>query len=203
MRALVVGLFTLLLVVQVAAAATKAESARAEKASPRAVEQDQKALTLEQKLERSRNAARKHRGTIRFYENRPRLLASSERRSKAVTTLREAKRGLSRAQKTIAKLRKAIAKRDAKRRASLPPKAAICDVFGKYCGQAIDVAWCESRLQTTARNGQYLGLFQMGHNERRRFGHGPTAHQQAVAAHKYFVLSGRNWSPWGCRWAAS
>jgi hypothetical protein len=79
------------------------------------------------------------------------------------------------------------------------PKVAICDVFGPYCRQAINVAWCESRLQTTARNGQYLGLFQMGAHERRLFGHGPTAHEQAVAAHKYFVVSGRDWSPWSCK----
>jgi hypothetical protein len=202
LRALVVCLFTLVLVVQVAAAATKAESARAEKSSLRAAAKEQKALTLEQRLERSRSAARKHRGTIRFYENRPNLLTSGEHRAEAVANLREAKRGLAKAEKMIAKLRKAIAKRDATRRASLRPRAAICDVFGKYCEQAVDVAWCESRLQTTARNGQYLGLFQMGYSERRRFGHGPTAHQQAVAAHKYFVLSGRDWSPWGCRWAA-
>jgi hypothetical protein len=87
--------------------------------------------------------------------------------------------------------------------AALPPRKAICAVFGRYCDQALDVAWCESRFQTTARNGQYLGLFQMGSNERRLFGHGATAYEQARAAHRYFVLSGRDWSPWGCRWAAS
>ena len=61
------------------------------------------------------------------------------------------------------------------------------------------MAWCESRLDTTAQNGQYLGLFQMGSSERRLFGHGDTAHEQAVAAHRYFVRSGRDWSPWSCR----
>ena len=50
-----------------------------------------------------------------------------------------------------------------------------------------------------AQNGQYLGLFQMGSSERRLFGHGETAHQQALAAHRYFVVSGRDWSPWSCK----
>jgi hypothetical protein len=73
-------------------------------------------------------------------------------------------------------------------------------VFGtRYCGQALRVARCESHLRVTARNGQYLGLFQMGSSERRRFGHGATAYKQATAAHRYFVLSGRDWSPWSCK----
>lgn len=81
-----------------------------------------------------------------------------------------------------------------------PPGLVICEVFGdRYCGQALRVAWCESRLTTTARNGQYLGLFQMGARERRRYGHGPSAQAQTLAAHRYFVASGRDWSPWSCR----
>jgi hypothetical protein len=102
----------------------------------------------------------------------------------------------------VARLRAAIAARAAKRLATLPPRKAICVVFGRYCAQALEVAWCESRFQTTARNGQYLGLFQMGSSERRLFGHGPSAYEQSRAAHRYFVRSGRDWSPWGCRWAA-
>jgi hypothetical protein len=42
----------------------------------------------------------------------------------------------------------------------------------------------------------------MGSYERSLFGHGSTAHDQALAAHRYFVRSGRDWSPWGCGWAA-
>jgi hypothetical protein len=81
-----------------------------------------------------------------------------------------------------------------------PPRRAICHVFGRrYCGQAIRVAYCESRLRTTARNGQYLGLFQMGSSERRLFGHGRSAFEQSKAAHRYFVRSGRDWSPWSCK----
>lgn len=79
------------------------------------------------------------------------------------------------------------------------PKAAIRWVFGQYANQALDVAWCESRYSIWAENGQYLGLFQMGSSERRLFGHGYTAYEQAVAAERYFINSGRDWSPWQCR----
>lgn len=79
------------------------------------------------------------------------------------------------------------------------PKAAIRWVFGQYANQALDVAWCESRYSIWAENGQYLGLFQMGSSERELFGHGNTAIEQARAAHRYFVNSGRDWSPWQCR----
>ena len=100
-------------------------------------------------------------------------------------------------------IRRRDAERGARRLAKAPPRVAIRAVFGRYAQQAVAVAWCESRLTPTAHNGQYLGLFQMGSSERRLFGHGSTAHAQALAAHRYFVASGRDWSPWGCRWAAS
>ena len=80
------------------------------------------------------------------------------------------------------------------------PSLVICEVFGdRYCGPALRVAWCESRFDTRATNGQYRGLFQMGRWERRTFGHGSTARAQARAAHRYFVKSGRDWSPWECK----
>jgi hypothetical protein len=81
-------------------------------------------------------------------------------------------------------------------------KGIICKVFGPYCQQALNVSWCESKWYKWAANGQYLGLFQMGSWERRTFGHGNGAWAQARAAYKYFVQSGRDWSPWACRWAA-
>ncbi len=84
-------------------------------------------------------------------------------------------------------------------------KQIICKVFGpKYCRQAINVASCETggTFDVWARNGQYLGLFQMGSSERDRYGHGRGAWDQARAAKRYFVASGRDWSPWSCRWAA-
>lgn len=75
----------------------------------------------------------------------------------------------------------------------------ICQTFGSYCQQALRVSFCESRHHTWARNGQYLGLFQMGSNERRIYGHGDSALAQAQAAWRYFVASGRDWSPWSCK----
>lgn len=83
---------------------------------------------------------------------------------------------------------------------SRPVPLVICDVFGeRYCSEALEVAWCESRWNTEARNGQYRGIFQMGAWERRTFGHGPGAYEQARAARRYFEKSGRDWSPWECQ----
>ena len=78
-------------------------------------------------------------------------------------------------------------------------KGIICKVFGRYCKQALAVSWCESKWYIWAQNGQYLGLFQMGSSERRIYGHGPGAWAQARAAHRYFIASGRDWSPWTCK----
>lgn len=73
-------------------------------------------------------------------------------------------------------------------------------MFGKYGSQATHVSWCESRYRTWAKNGQYRGLFQMGENERRIYGHHPSSPwHQARAAYRYFVASGRDWSPWDPR----
>ena len=84
--------------------------------------------------------------------------------------------------------------------ASTHPALVICDVFGqRFCLEALEVAWCESRFSTEARNGQYLGLFQMGSSERRRYGHGHGSWSQARAAKRYFVASGRTWGPWSCK----
>jgi len=85
--------------------------------------------------------------------------------------------------------------------ADVTPIVAIRLVFGRYADQAIRVADCETggSFSTTARNGQYLGLFQMGTYARGRYGHGRTALEQAQAAYRYFVDSGRNWGPWECK----
>jgi len=84
-------------------------------------------------------------------------------------------------------------------RHAAPPRKAICMVFGPRCSEALAVVHCESRFDTNAVNGQYLGLFQMGSWERRTYGHGGTAYAQALAAHRYFVASGNNWRPWSCK----
>jgi hypothetical protein len=78
-------------------------------------------------------------------------------------------------------------------------KVAICKTFGKYCQQALSVSWCESKWYVWAQNGQYLGIFQMGSSERAKYGHGSGAWAQARAAERYFVASGRDWSPWSCK----
>jgi hypothetical protein len=77
--------------------------------------------------------------------------------------------------------------------------AIIRQVFGVYGEQAVAVARCESGLTTGAENGQYLGLFQMGSYARSTYGHSWNAWGQARAAYRYFVDSGRDWSPWSCR----
>ena len=81
------------------------------------------------------------------------------------------------------------------------PQEAICHIFGNYCSEALAVSGCETgdTYDTKASNGQYLGLFQMGSSERSIYGHGKTALAQAIAAFRYFVASGRDWSPWSCQ----
>jgi hypothetical protein len=39
----------------------------------------------------------------------------------------------------------------------------------------------------------------MGDYARGRYGHSETALGQAQAAYRYFVASGRDWSPWTCQ----
>lgn len=81
------------------------------------------------------------------------------------------------------------------------PIEAIKYVFGSYAGQAIAVSRCETggTFSVYASNGQYLGLFQMGSSERSIYGHGSHPLDQARAAYRYFVASGRDWSPWECK----
>jgi hypothetical protein len=156
--------------------------------------------SLESRLARQLAAVKKYRSVVRFFERHRWLLSSSKHRSTAQQAYRRAARRLARATRSVAAIRSALVRREARRWAKAPPKAAICEVFGRrYCRQAISVSWCESRHKTTAQNGQYLGLFQMGWYERRLFGHGSTAYKQARAAHRYFVVSGRDWSPWSCK----
>jgi hypothetical protein len=78
--------------------------------------------------------------------------------------------------------------------------SVIRQVFGRYGDQAVNVADCESHLRTWARNGQYLGMFQMGSYARAKYGHHWTSPwHQAKAAYHYFRDSGRDWSPWDCK----
>ena len=105
-------------------------------------------------------------------------------------------------QKARARAQALRRKRSARRLAVAKPETTqhvICRIFGSYCGEALRVSQCESGLRTDAQNGQYLGLFQMGTTERRIFGNGASAEEQAKAAHRYFVASGKDWSPWSCK----
>jgi Lysozyme like domain len=191
-------LLAFVLVTHAAAAAMKAPSHPASGAKT-----IRQTLTLDRQLERKLVALRKYRAKIRFYRTHRSLLSSTARRDEARSKLAYAERRARQLSGTVKALRTKVEARDARRLAVLPPRKAICAVFANDCRAAIAVASCESHLQTEARNGQYLGLFQMGSYERRLFGHGSTAHEQAVAAHRYFVSSGRDWSPWSCRWAAA
>ena len=199
MRALLVGLFAFCLVTQASAAAMQGETTQA----PRKAKVEQRALTLDERLERKVAALRKYRGSIRFFENRRSLFVASAQHTQVRSSLAYAKKRVRQLTTAVAALRAKVRARTAQELASLPPRAAICTVFGSHCQEALAIAWCESRLSTRAQNGQYLGLFQMGSYERQLFGHGQSARDQAVAAHRYFVRSGRDWSPWVCRWAAS
>jgi hypothetical protein len=81
---------------------------------------------------------------------------------------------------------------------------AFCGKSNSYCGassEAWQVARCETggTFSPWANNGQYLGLFQMGSFARSRYGPGRDPWTQARAAHRYYVESGRDWSPWTCK----
>ncbi|MEX0790673.1 MAG: hypothetical protein WD178_07860 [Actinomycetota bacterium] len=80
--------------------------------------------------------------------------------------------------------------------AELPIEEMIRHVFGPEGDKAVEVARCESTLRTHAKKGQFLGLFQMGANERADYGHGPDALAQVLAAHALFL--DRGWQPWAC-----
>lgn len=91
---------------------------------------------------------------------------------------------------------------------------AWCGKANRVCWQgneAIEVAKCESASywkrgipwMAVGPNDEYgnprLSMFQMGTRERRLYGHGPDPWSQAFAAHRYYILSGRDWSPWECQ----
>jgi len=168
-----------------------------------ATAQSQSDATLGAQLTHHLSTMKKDRQVLRFLEAHAWLLSDARFATEAKRQLRLHTLSLERTERKAAAARLAIARRARVRQlaavASASPPTAICRVFGSYCGQALSVSRCESGLRTDAQNGQYQGLFQMGSNERRIFGHGPTAIAQARAAHRYFVSSGRDWSPWSCK----
>ena len=147
-----------------------------------------------------RSQIRHDQTVIRFFDQHRWLLTDPRFLTNARRELAVHRRHLAR---TRARLQQLERKRRLARRLAVvsveTPKQVICRVFGPYCGEAVRVAQCESGFRADAQNGQYLGLFQMGYEERRLFGHGPTAEVQARAAYRYFVASGRDWSPWSCK----
>ena len=159
--------------------------------------------TLEAQLRQHVRSLRHDRQVIHFFRTHPWLLGDARFQREAKRELPYHRRHLARAQRRIAATRAAIEKRHRARRLAAvrfaSPQAVICRVFGPHCTEALAVARCESKLHPSARNGQYLGLFQMGSSERQLFGHGASAVEQARAAHRYFVATGRDWSPWSCK----
>jgi hypothetical protein len=154
-------------------------------------------------LERHVQTLQKDRQVIRFFERHPWLLTDPDVGPAARRQLRLHRASLRAHTVAAERLQLRLARERATRQLQAirkaGPRKAICHVFGRYCGEALRVARCESGLRPRAQNGQYRGLFQMGSSERRRFGHGASAFEQATAAHRYFVLSGRDWSPWSCK----
>ncbi len=171
-----------------------------------ATAQSQSDADLGAQLTRHLSVMKKDQQVLRFFEAHRWLLTDPRFEVEARRQLRLHSLSLSRAQRKAAATKNALAQRAQTRRLAsveaASPQSAICRVFGDYCQQALAVSRCESGLQTDAENGQYLGLFQMGSSERRLFGHGASATEQATAAHRYFLASGRDWSPWSCKpWA--
>jgi hypothetical protein len=194
LKAIFVGLCLLFVVAQGAVAATPSGHAARPAARAR-----QQAATPAARLHRELAIESRARSTIRFFHRHPGLLHSRVHRAVARTALLRARRRLHRAKTEVALLERAVRLREPRRLRASSPRQAICRVFRDHCQEAVAVAWCESRLDTNARNGQYLGLFQMGTFARERFGHGPTAWEQATAAHRYYLYSGQSWSAWSCK----
>jgi hypothetical protein len=146
---------------------------------------------------------RRDTSVIRFFEGHRWLLEDPRFTKEATVRLGAARRHVASTRARAGHARVELERRERERRLAAElarwPEKAICHVFGPYCQQALQVALCESGYETTAQNGQYVGLFQMGSSERQLFGHGESALEQAKAAYRYFVRSGRNWGPWSCK----
>jgi hypothetical protein len=161
------------------------------------------ASEADSQLARHVASMRKDTSVIRFFETHRWLLTDPRFAKEATIRLGTARHHLAATRAQAARARAAITWRTRKAHKqqllARSPRTAICKVFKDHCHEALQVARCESNYHTTAQNGQYLGLFQMGTSERRLFGHGETAVEQAQAAYRYFVRSGRDWSPWSCK----
>lgn len=82
------------------------------------------------------------------------------------------------------------------------PVQAILAVFGPYGTQAVSVARCETggTFNVYARNGQYVGLFQVSDHWRQTVpGFGFTPLAQARHAYRVFRATGYSWRHWTCQ----
>jgi hypothetical protein len=156
-----------------------------------------------EKLDKSRKVLRffdRHRWLLRH----PRFEREAQRQlSIHRTRVRRVERKVAVIRRELHERRQAARERRQARRRAVArlrtPEGAICAIFEGHCQEALAVARCESNLSTLAQNGQYLGLFQMGSFARGLYGHGSSPLAQAKAAYRYFVQSGRDWSPWTCK----
>jgi hypothetical protein len=168
-----------------------------------ATAQSQSEASLSTQLTRHLATMMKDQQVLTFLDNNKWLLNDARFQASAQRQLRIHTLSLARVRKQAVAAKLALAQRTKVRRlaalTAAKPENAICRIFGPYCSEALAVSRCESGLSTTAQNGQYLGLFQMGTTARRLYGHGPTALEQAKAAHAYFVDSGNGWGPWSCK----
>ena len=191
--------FALVAMIAVAASfAVIAAPAAAATAPKAAVKVDRKKV-LHTRLTQRHHTVRNAHSTIAFFHSHPRILSNEGSGPEARRLLSVASQRLADAEDDIDAIERELRRIELVRQAQMSTTEVICEVFGRYCRQALAVSWCESRHSMYARNGQYLGLFQMGWSERARFGHGPNAWNQARAAYRYFTVSGRDWSPWSCR----
>ena len=83
--------------------------------------------------------------------------------------------------------------------AVVPAVRVVARRYGFDPDGMLRVARCESNLQRTATNGQYLGLFQLGSFARARYLHGSwtDSYANALAAARYAKEAG-GWGPWTC-----
>lgn len=83
-------------------------------------------------------------------------------------------------------------------------EATIRLVFRGHEDEAVRVALCETggTLDPGATNGQYRNIFQMGYHERQEYGWhdaGSPVLVATLAAYRYFLATGSDWSPWACK----
>jgi hypothetical protein len=106
-----------------------------------------------------------------------------------------------RARAGLARLR-AVAAAERRRVSEALTLASV--VYGVSRHELEQVAYCEARFQPTARNGQYLGLFQLGSGFRSRSPffsgagldpYSPYANAMAAAR----VVAKEGWRQWECR----